>query len=683
MTARPREAFGEPGASRKSLYLSSLSHLRDTRLRRILQLAGYHPRVGLPGPEDLVAVWGDSATAARGRALARHRGAGLLFLEDSFLRSVLPGRAGGLAHGLLLDRGGPYFDARSETELEALLANAPPDTAADIARARDIIALLQRYDISKYNIATAPPPPDGFVLVVDQVQGDRAIEGAGADARSFRAMLESARADHPNRPIVIQRHPETTLGLRRGYFDTVPEGVTLLASPVPPYRLLHAAHVVYTVSSQLGFEAILAGHRPVLFGQPFYAGWGLSEDRAAPLPRRGRTLSVTQLVMATLVRYPIWYDPYRDCLSEPETVITALAAQARAYTEDAAGSIALGMRLWKRASIARFFGDGPVQFTSSSDHAHRLARKTGRPILAWGARGQPGTDGLPPRIGVEDGFIRSRGLGANLVPALSLVRDPDGLYFDPHRPSRLETLIAESHKLPERELDRAARLRARLAEGEVTKYNLGPGRGAAPVPRGPYLLLVGQVVDDKSILHGCAAPFEKLADLADAARRESPGLRIVYKPHPDVEAGLRTGTSPGQVDDVASAADPLPLIANATEVWTLTSLLGFEALIRGASVTTGGIPFYAGWGLTRDLAHREHGAFQRRAPAVGRVTLDGLVHAALIGYPRYRDPVTGLACPVEVILDRLENGGLPAQGPNLRVLSKLQGLLASLPTRRR
>ena len=43
--------------------------------------------------------------------------------------------------------------------------------------------------------------------------------------------------------------------------------------------LMEGAVAVYTVSSQLGFEAILAGHRPQVFGQPFYAGWGLSEDR--------------------------------------------------------------------------------------------------------------------------------------------------------------------------------------------------------------------------------------------------------------------------------------------------------------------------------------------------------------------------------------------------------------------
>jgi capsular polysaccharide export protein len=38
------------------------------------------------------------------------------------------------------------------------------------------------------------------------------------------------------------------------------------------------------------------------------------------------------------------------------------------------------------------------------------------------------------------------------------------------------------------------------------------------------------------------------------------------------------------------------LINQVNEVWTMTSLLGFEALIRGKSVTCLGLPFYCGWG---------------------------------------------------------------------------------------
>lgn len=102
----------------------------------------------------------------------------------------------------------------------------------------------------------------------------------------------------------------------------------------------------------------------------------------------------------------------------------------------------------------------------------------------------------------------------------------------------------------------------------------------------------------------------------------------------------------------------------------MTSLMGFEALLRGVKVTTTGAPFYAGWGLTTDLGKLP----ARRAQ---RPTLHGLVHAVLIDYPRYFDPVTGSACPVEIILDRLAKGDIPHPGAANRLLAKLQGLFAS------
>jgi len=84
----------------------------------------------------------------------------------------------------------------------------------------------------------------------------------------------------------------------------------------------------------------------------------------------------------------------------------------------------------------------------------------------------------------------------------------------------------------------------------------------------------------------------------------------------------------------------------AGEIWTITSLLGFEALLHAKPVTCLGSPFYAGWGLTRDLGLE----MPRRTT---RPTLEALIHAALIDYPRYHDPVTGLPCPVEVAVERL------------------------------
>jgi len=97
----------------------------------------------------------------------------------------------------------------------------------------------------------------------------------------------------------------------------------------------------------------------------------------------------------------------------------------------------------------------------------------------------------------------------------------------------------------------------------------------------------------------------------------------------------------------------------------MTSTLGFEALIRGRSVTCLGQPFYSGWGLTTDLDQTQ---IRRRA----RPSLAMLVHACVIDYPRYVDPVTAKSCPVEVAIERLETGDGPKKSTVIRALAGLQ-----------
>jgi capsular polysaccharide export protein len=257
------------------------------------------------------------------------------------------------------------------------------------------------------------------------------------------------------------------------------------------------------------------------------------------------------------------------------------------------------------------------------------------------------------------------------VPPLSLVTDDRGIYYDPARPSQLDALVAAP--LPPGGRDRAEQLLARLRTDGLSKYNLAAA-ALPPLPEGHRILVPGQVEDDASILKG-AGPVRTNLALLQTVRAAHPKAIVIYKPHPDVVAGLRAGAVPedrlrGLADLMVTSADPAALLAKVQEVWTMTSLLGFEALIRGLPVTCLGAPFYAGYGLTRDLCQVP----VWRKPA----DLFTLAHAALIAYPRYWDPVSGRPCPPEVALDRLVTGNLPQPGPVNRLLSKAQGRFASL-----
>ena len=121
------------------------------------------------------------------------------------------------------------------------------------------------------------------------------------------------------------------------------------------------------------------------------------------------------------------------------------------------------------------------------------------------------------------------------------------------------------------------------------------------------MLAVGQVDDDLSVVRGGAGVAGNAAFLA-RVREEEPGAFIVYRPHPDVAAGLRRGRMRRSRKGGAGRSRSLiggsllALVERADAVHVLSSLTGFEALLREREVTVHGQPFYAGWGLTRDLA---------------------------------------------------------------------------------
>lgn len=127
------------------------------------------------------------------------------------------------------------------------------------------------------------------------------------------------------------------------------------------------------------------------------------------------------------------------------------------------------------------------------------------------------------------------------------------------------------------------------------------------IPAGKRILLVpGQVGDDLSIRLGCSEIADNLS-LLKVVRQRNPEAYILFRPHPDVDAGHRKGHVPDDIvllyaNEIQRGGSMTALIACVDEVHTMTSLAGFEALLRKRSVVTYGQPFYAGWGLTEDVA---------------------------------------------------------------------------------
>ena len=332
---------------------------------------------------------------------------------------------------------------------------------------------------------------------------------------------------------------------------------------------------------------------------------------------------------------------------------------------------ACGFAFWKRPTV-----DPLLWSARRLRHVvkpHELQQ--GQRVAIWRSRCSPQLLAALERQGtdcveVEDGFIRSTGLGANCVPPLSIVVDRSGVHFDPTRPSDLERML-ENEQFSDDALERARRLSGIIVAAGIGKYGVAGKVGLdRRVDAKRHILVPGQVEDDRSVLCGGGAVRTNL-ELLRRARRDSPAAYIIYKPHPDVEAGHRVGAMPDQLcleyaDEIVRDEPISVLIAMVDELHVNTSLAGFEALLRGKSVTTHGVPFYAGWGLTRDL-----GEIPRRRTA--RRSIDELVSAVLLRYPRYLDPRTGLPCPPEVLIDRLSSTSAhPGRGLIVR-LRQFQG----------
>jgi capsular polysaccharide export protein len=192
---------------------------------------------------------------------------------------------------------------------------------------------------------------------------------------------------------------------------------------------------------------------------------------------------------------------------------------------------AVGFSRWKRAPLRAFVPESQIHFRNT-----QATVPEGATLLLWGQ-----TPCLQPArhrvIRVEDGFLRSVGLGADLIAPLSYCFDRSGLYYDARHPSDLETLLQNSEFSPAL-LDRAQALRARLVELGLTKYNVGAETWQRPATEREVILVPGQVESDASIQLGCGSLRSNLG-LLTSVRAQHPQAYIVYKPHPDVIAGLR------------------------------------------------------------------------------------------------------------------------------------------------
>jgi capsular polysaccharide export protein len=578
--------------------------------------------------EALVAIAGTESERAQAERYARERGLACIHVARGIFGRSADGR--GVVPSIVVDVSAEPLTKGSS--LEARLSR--PLSATLRAEALRCIAMIRAGSVSVHNDAKdvalgVPVRGTSRVLVV-------------ASATRTRALVDLALVEHPDAEVVVCEAEGAQLTLEKH------ARVRVVPGRAHPASLFAHVERVYVEDATVGFEALLRGIAVTCTGAPFYAGRGLTTDRA-PIASRVTCDVVSLFANACLVDAR-FVDPESGASSDFERTYAFLARQRMHAVADGGPLRCVGFSPWKQTFIPAFLG-------APSNEVHfglGLRGSASDALVLWGVRHADHAKALGPGARVlrmEDGFLRSVGLGSDSHVPASLVVDTRGIYFDPTQPSDLETMLASEEFTPE-ELSRAAALRQRIVVHEVSKYNVAARASLELPPEArakDVALIIGQVDDDASIKLG-TRDVRTNHELLKAVRAARPDAFLVYKPHPDVTSGNRAGHVPEAetkrlVDLVVTGTSIGACLRVVTEVHTMTSLVGFEALMRGLPVHVYGLPFYAGWGLTVDR-HTHERRFRNRS-------LDELVAATLLRYPRYIHPRSRCFTTPEAIVDHL------------------------------
>ncbi|EHM2011227.1 capsular polysaccharide biosynthesis protein [Campylobacter jejuni] len=623
--------------------------------------------------DDLFFGWGRKKSGLKAMNLAKKYKAKFILLEDGFIRSLNLGVENSPSFSMVKDDIGIYYDATAPSKLENLL-NTYEFKDEEIKQAKKAIELIKKYKISKYN-NNLDIPDDYFqkdekrVLIITQTANDASLEFGLAKGFKTVDMIKDAIKENPKSKIYIKIHPDVLSGKKQSDLDinSLPKECILITENFNPIALLEFFDKVYTKTSGMGFEALMQGCECVCYGMPFYAGWGLTKDKLE-CKRRMQKRSLEEVFYAAYILYSEYFNPYLNQESNIFDTIQTLAKYKDIEKVNSNRLFMLGFTLWKRHFIKPFFNakDNEIIFLNSLKSLAGYKLKENDKFFIWGKRIDYNTlkstlvkkaqdedlSNFTPKISLtEDGFIRSISLGSDLTRPFSLIIDDKGLYIDPNKASKLEEHL-QSEIFDENMLNRAKNIIKILLENRFSKYNgLKHENLKINAKIGQKIILIpAQVEDDASMILGGFGL--STLDLLKEVRSKNQDAYIIFKPHPDVLSGNRVGLKDETLilefcDEIVKDCSIDSAIKIADEIHTITSTSGFDALLRAKKVFTYGMPFYAGWGLTKD----KHKCKRRTR----KLSLEELVAGALIIYPRYINPKTKTLCEIEVCLDIMLN----------------------------
>ncbi len=595
------------------------------------------------------AVWGieKSEVNILAEKEAKQKGIPILRLEDGIYRSYALEET---SYSLYQSEVGIYYNAKEPSNLENILNSDWVPNNNDLENFRLCQQMIEKYNISKYN--DAPDMPSYYlirnhkknILLIDQTYGDKSIEYGLASNEDFSLMLKEAIKKSDKYNVYVKMHPEVFVGKKQGYLkqeidNLSPEErkkIILIQENYNAPSVIKEMDEVHVVTSQVGFDALLRNKQVCCYGVPFYSNWGITND-VKKIERRNKSRSVEDLFIALAFKLTNYINPFSGQRGDLLDLLEYISLQKRHKNYEEI--VFYKTKLWKKTILDKFFKIKKSKYIFNENKL-KLVKEKKQKLATWGFSKEK--EILDNFICIEDGFIRSVGLGSDIEMPISLVADEGGIYFNPKKESDLEKILNYEYFTDYEKLI-ANEVINRILALKLTKYNVGQHTNIKEIkksyPNKKIILVPGQVEDDASIAYG-AVNIKTNFDLLKIVSEKRVGDVIVYKPHPDVLSGNRKSNQspeeiikelkksfPDNIYWIEKGSNIVDCFDIADEVHVITSTSGLEAILRDKKVYTYGLPFYGGYGLTED--------FEKYPRHRKKLTKEELMLGCYVLYPRY------------------------------------------------
>ena len=301
-------------------------HILSSGIRRIPNIDVFLSKIS----RECVIGWGQKKTSFKAMKYASKHNLPYYALEDGFVKSLSQGRwkEQEIIFSLIIDRQGIYYNSAAPSELESIICDTVNSENFEqySSQGAKLISLITSNNIVKFNVRSSTSEngssikiiaKDSSVLLIDQTFGDSSVVLGNASKESFDQMLSDAISKYGPDNVFVKIHPNVINRKAKGYFSLHrlrQSKVHIISSDVNTAQLLKIFKNVYVVTSGTGYEALMAGCHVTCYGEPFYSGYGLTEDKKTStqirrIKKLNRPLTIKLLAYAIFYRYSIFIDP--------------------------------------------------------------------------------------------------------------------------------------------------------------------------------------------------------------------------------------------------------------------------------------------------------------------------------------------------------------------------------------